>query len=99
MSASDAINVSTKVSVKLDMLSPFLKLCGRAPIPRLLPFLKPGFHHVKRALESEPKKQACFFLSSGSNHPRDSCMVLYVFCCRSYTSDVTWKHRRVAFAV
>ena len=65
-----------KVSVKPDLLSPFLTLCGGAPFPRFLPFFKPGFHHVKRALESEPKKQACFFLSSGSNHPRGASCVL-----------------------
>ena len=56
--ASDAINMSTRVSDKPDMLSPYQKLYGRAPFPRLLPFLKPGFHHVKRALKSEPKAQA-----------------------------------------
>ena len=71
--ANDAINVSARVSDKPDMFSPYQKLYGRAPFPRLLPFLKPGFHHVKRALKSERKAQACFFLNSGSNHPRDCC--------------------------
>ena len=52
---SDAINVSVRVSDKPDTLSPFRKLYGRAPSPRLLPFPKPGFHHLKRALESEMK--------------------------------------------
>ena len=55
MHASDAINVSARVSDKPGMLLPYLKLDGRAPFPRLLPFPKPGFHHVKRALKSEPK--------------------------------------------
>ena len=76
--AIDAINVSARVSDKPDMLSPDQKLYGGALFPRLLPFLKTGFHHVKRALKSEPKAQARFFLNSGSNHPRD-----WVACVRS----------------
>ena len=96
VNASDAINVSARVSDKPDMLSPHQKLYGRAPFPRLLPFLKPGFHQVKRA-QSEPKTQACFFLNSGSNHPRDCCKVLLVSGRRSRTRDVTWEHPREAF--
>ena len=53
--ASDAINVSARVSDKPDRLSPFHKLYGGAPLLRLLPFIKPDFYHVKRALKSEPK--------------------------------------------
>ena len=96
--ASDAINVSARVSDKRHILSPYQKLYGRAPFPRLLPFLKPGFHHVERALTSEPKAQVCFFLNGGSNHPRDCCKVLLVSSRRSYTRDVTWEHPREAFA-
>ena len=96
--ASDVINVSARVSDKPGMLSPYQKLYGRAPFPRLPPFLKPGFHHVKRALKSEPKAQVCFFLNSGSNHPRDCCKVLLVYGRRSYTRDVTWEYPREAFA-
>ena len=95
---SDAINVSARVSDKPGMLSPCQKLYGRAPFPRLLPFLKPGFHLVKRALKSEPKTQVCFFLNSGSNRSRDSCKVLLVSGRRSYTRDVTLEHPREAFA-
>ena len=96
--ASDAINVSARVSDKPGMLSLYQTLYGRAPFPRLLPFLKPGFHHVKRALKSEPKAQVCFFLNSGSNYPRDRCKVLLVSGRRSYTRHVTWEHPREAFA-
>ena len=32
------------------------------------PFLKPGVHHVKLPLKSEPKAEVCFVLNSGSNH-------------------------------
>ena len=96
--ASDASNVSARVSDRPGMLSPYQKLYGRAPLPRLLPFLKPGFHHVKRTLKSEPKAQVCFFLNSGSNHPRDCCKVLLVSGRRSYTRDVTWEHPQEAFA-
>ena len=98
MHASDAINVLARVSDKPGMLSPYQKLYGRAPFPRLLPFLKPDFHHVKRALKSEPKAQVCFFFNSGSNHPRDCCKVLLVSGRRSYTRNATWEHPREAFA-
>ena len=87
--ASDAINMSARVSDKPDMLSPYKKVYGRAPFPRLLPCLKPGFHHVKTALKSEPKVQACFFWNSGSHHQRGCCKVLFVSGRRSYTRDVT----------
>ena len=80
---SDAINVSARVSDRPDMPSPFLK---------------PGFHHVKRPRKSRQKAQACFFLGSGSNHSRDCCKVLHVSDRRSYTRDVTWEQRREAFA-
>ena len=78
MHASDAINVSARVSDRPGMLSPYQKLYGRAPFPRLLPFLKPGFYHVKRTLKSEPKAQVCFFLNSGNTHPSDCCKVFCV---------------------
>ena len=96
--ASDAINVSASVSEKPDMLSPYQNVYGRAPFSRLLPFLEPGFHHVKRALKSEPKAQVCLFLNSGSNHMRDFCKVLLMSGRRSYPRDVTWEHPREAFA-
>ena len=97
MHAGDAINVSARVSNKPDMLSPYQKLYGRAPFPRLLPFLKPGFHYVKRVLKSDPRAQACFLFNSGSNHSRDCCKVLLVSGHRSYTRDVTCERPREAF--
>ena len=66
-------NASARVSDKPDIVSPFQKLYGRATFSRLLPFLKPGFHNLKRVLESEPKAKACFFLSSGRNHSVARC--------------------------
>ena len=96
--ASDAIHVSARVSDRPGMLSPYQKLYGKAPFPRLLPFLKPGFYHATRTLKSESKAQVCFFLNIGSNHPRDCCKVLLVSGRRSYTRDVTWEHPREAFA-
>ena len=90
--------MSARASGNPDKLSPFQKLYGRAPFSRLLPFFKPGSHHVKRALKSEQKAQAFFSLSSGVNHPRDCCKVLLVSGRRSYTRDVTWERPREAFA-
>ena len=88
---------SARVSDKPDTLSPTQKIYGRATFSLLLPFLKPGFYHVKRALNSEPKVQV-YFLSSGSNHPRDCCKVLLVSGRRSYTRDVSWEHPQEVFA-
>ena len=83
--ASGAINVSARVSDKPDMLSPYKTLYCRAPFLRLILFLKPGLHHVKRSPKSEPKAQACFFLDSGSNHERDCCKMSLASGRRSYT--------------
>ena len=71
--ASDAINMTTRVKDKPDMLSPFQTFYGRAPFARVLPFLQPGFHHLRRSLNSGPKAELCFYLSSGSNHSQDGC--------------------------
>ena len=67
MYASDVINMTARVGDKPDMLPPYRKFHGRAPFARLLPFLKPGFHHVRRTLKSEPK--VCLLYTSPS--PRD----------------------------
>ena len=56
--ACDVLNITARVRDKQDTLSPYRTLHGRAPLARLLPFLKPGFHHVKRTLTSEPKAEA-----------------------------------------
>lgn len=50
---------------------------GRASFARLLPFLKPGFHHVRKQKQKpQPKAQACFYLSSESNHAQECVKVL-----------------------
>ena len=46
--ASDVLNMTARVMGKPDMHSPYRKFYGRAPFARLVPFLKPGFHLVKR---------------------------------------------------
>ena len=74
--ACDALNVTAMVGDKPDKLSPCQKFHGKAPFPRLIPFLKPGFHQVERALKPEAKTQACFYLSGGSHHLSDCCKVL-----------------------
>ena len=74
--ASDVINMTARVKDKPDMLSPFQKLYGIAPFVRLLPFQQAGFHHVRRPLNSEPKAELCFYLSSGSNYAQDCCKIL-----------------------
>ena len=92
MHASDAINMLVKVSETPDMQSPFQKLYRRAPFSCLLPFLELGLHNVKRTLESELKAQACFFLGSGSSHPRNCCKALLMSGRKSYTRDVICEH-------
>ena len=61
--ASDVINMTARVRDKPDMHSPNRTFHGRLPFARLLPFLKPGFHHVRRTRKSEPKAEACFYLN------------------------------------
>ena len=46
--ACDVRNTTARVRDKSDMHSPYRKFYGRAPFARLVPFLKPGFHLVKR---------------------------------------------------
>ena len=97
MYASDVINMTARVGDKPDMFSPYRKFHGRAPFARLLPFLKPGFHHVRKTLKSEPKAEACFYLNGGNHHSADCCKILLVSGRRSYSRDVTWEHPRKPF--
>ena len=97
MYASDVINMTARVGDKPDMFSPYRKFHGRAPFARLLPFLKPGFHHVRRTLKSEPKAEACFYLNGGNHHSADCCKILLVSGRKSYSRDVTWEHPRKPF--
>ena len=91
------MTVTARVRDKPDMHSPYRKFHGRAPFARLLPFLKPGFHHVKRTLKSEPKAEACFYLNGGNNHAQDSCKILLISGRTSYSRDVTWEYPRKPF--
>ena len=95
--ASDVINMTARVRDKPDMYSPYRKFYGRPPFARLLPFLKPGFHHVRRAHKSEPKAEACFYLNGGNNHSADCCKILLMSGRTSYSRDVTWEHPRKPF--
>ena len=95
--ASDVINMTARIRNKPDMRSPYRKFYGRAPFARLLPFLKPGFHHVRRTLKTEPKAEACYFLDGGNHHSADCSKILLVSGRRSYSRDVTWEHPRKSF--
>ena len=57
--ASDVINTTARVRDNPEMHSPCREFYGRAPFSRVLPFLKPGFHHVRRTLMTEPKAEGC----------------------------------------
>ena len=95
--ASDVINITARVTDKPGMHSPYRKFHGRPPFARLLPFLKPGFHHVRRTLKSEPKAEACFYLNGGNNHSANCCKILLLSGRTSYSRDVTWEHPRKSF--
>ena len=45
------------------MHSPYRTFYGRVPFPRLLPFPKPGFCHVRGALKTEPKAGSYYYLN------------------------------------
>ena len=55
---SYVINIMERVRDKPDVQSPYRMFHGREPFARLLSFLKPGFHHVRRALKSKPNAEA-----------------------------------------
>ena len=57
-----------RVRDKPDMHSPYWNVHGRAPFARLLSFLKPGVHHVKRTPKSDPEVEACLYTNGGNNH-------------------------------
>ena len=96
--ASDVLNMTARVMGKPDMHSPYRKFYGRAPLARLRPFLKSVFHHVKRALKSVLKAEACFHLNGGNIHAQDCCKILFSSGRTSYSLDVTWEHRRKPLA-
>lgn len=64
-----------RVRDKSDMHSPYWKFYCRARFARLFPFLKPGFHHVKRTLKPEPQAEVCY-LNGGYNQSHDCCKIL-----------------------
>ena len=70
--ASDVLNMTARVRDRPDMLSPYQNFYGRAPFPRLLPFLKPGFHYVERTHKAEPKAQGTAAATTGLTAAR-SC--------------------------
>ena len=61
------------------MHSLYRKFHGRATFVRLLTFLKPIFHDVRRTLQLGPKVEACFCLSGGKHHSADCCKILPVW--------------------
>ena len=81
----------------LTRLSPEGLRWGRPPFALLLPFPKPGFHHVRRILKCEPKAEACFYLNGGNNHSADCCKILLMSERTSYSRDVTWEHPKKPF--
>ena len=64
---SYVIEITARVRDKPEMHSSYYKSYGREQFSRLLPFLKPGFHHVKWTLQTETKRKACFHYSGGNN--------------------------------
>ena len=95
--ACHVLNMTARGRGKPDMHSPYRKFHGRVPFSRLLPFLKPGFHHVKRALKSEPNVEACFYLNGDNNHVQDCCKILRPSGRTSYSRDVAWEYPRKPF--
>ena len=51
----DVRNPTARVKETPDVHSPYRTFFGSALAARLFPFLKPGFHHVKKTLNSDPK--------------------------------------------
>ena len=88
--ASDVVNMTASVRYKPDMHSPNRKFHGRAQFAPLLPFLKPGFCHVRRALKSGLKAEACFYLNGENHHSADRGKILLVSGWASYLRDFTW---------
>lgn len=84
--ACNSLNMTAEVGETPDKLSPYRKVHGRA---RQIWFLNLGYHHIKRALKSETKAQACFYLSGGSHHQPICFKMLFPSRRRSYTPDAT----------
>ena len=65
-----------------------------SPPPRgaVWPFLKPTVCRVKRANNSLPKAQDCYYVGPGVNHPRDCMRVLTANRSILTTRNVTWRH-------
>ena len=63
---------------------------GSPPSSSSFPFLKPGFHSVKRRNKSKPKAVRYWYLGPAPNYPRDAMRIL----CKSgrvvATRHVTW---------
>lgn len=75
--AADVLNMTARARDKPDMLPPHHKRYCRAPFPRLLPFLKPGFHHVSRTLKSEANAQACVSFGAAAETTRQTVAISY----------------------
>ena len=57
--------------------SPYEMWYGLPPLSgEVWPFLKPAIYGVKRAKQSQPKAQGCYYVRPSVNHPRDCMRVL-----------------------
>ena len=56
---SDVINIMARLDQEPDMLCPYELMYGKRPLRAPLPFLMPGFHHVRRQSKMEAKGEAC----------------------------------------
>ena len=89
--ACHALNC-TATSANPGYKSPHEMWFESPPSSSPFPFLKPGFHSVKRRNKLQPKAVRCWYLGPAPNYPRDAMRIL----CKSgrvvATRHVTWAH-------
>ena len=82
----------TATSANPGFMSPREIWFGSPPTSTPLPFLKPGFHSVKRRNKLQPKAVRCWYFGPAPNFPRDGIRIM----CKSgrvvATRHITWAH-------
>ena len=94
----DALNITTRVDEKPDMMCSLEKFHGRRYKRSVLPYMMPGRRSVKRAVKSDPKGERCLHLNSGNDHATDcSKIMLSPSGTAGYPTDVTWGYWRAPY--
>ena len=94
---NDCLNITAAVH-KDDKHCPEEKLYGKRRVKQTWPFMMPGFrHHRNRPTKMHDKRERCFYLNSGNDHPSNTHKVITPASIATYSAHCTFGYRHQAF--